>query len=387
MRAKPPAPDEPIAVPTPLDAAPPVVPVGPITSLVVVGENIELHLPIAQTRFTLGAAGPPAVDLTLQSTYLSRVHVVLERQGNKLRVLDQRSTNGTYRGGRPDSDFTVAAGEAFNVSRHVTLLPLDPSMVVLRRKLLWAVGLRNHVAADAAIKHIAADTPILLVGPPECEQVPIAVEIHRRSGYSDRGLVVAERIDDKAARDAILKRGEGSTVYLDLTECIEPLPAPFVAGLFRSCRPVIAAPSEAHALALLDTYARRLAPIDLLTPAQRPDDVPRLLEALIIEEHTRRVREGDAVDALMPISALGEQNLDGLRRHPWENFADLRSQVRRLHAALTNGLRIRATARALGLKSHNSLIEALDRIGVSLGRSGAGGVVSMSDDVPSMPGA
>jgi len=389
MSETPRVPEEPIAVPTPIDVTPAVIPVGPISSLVVVGENIELHLPAAQVRFTLGAAGPPAVDLTLQSSYLSRVHAVLERKGNKLRVVDQRSTNGTFRRGQRDPDFDIAAGEVFELSRHVKLLALDPSMAILRRKLLWVVGLGNRAAADAAIEHIATNAPILLVGPPECEQVPIAVEIHRRSGYSDRGLVVAERADDEDAREAVLKRGEGSTVYLDLTPLAAPLPAAFVARLFACSRPILSAPSEAHAFALLDTYARQLRPIDLKTPAERPDDIPRLLEALVIEEHTRRVREGTApAGELLPIAALGEQNLEGLKRHPWSgNFAELRGQVRRLHAALTNGLRIRATARALGLRSHTSLIEALERIGVSLGRSGYGADGVAGDDVPAMPGA
>lgn len=381
--------EEPIAVPTPIDATPSVVPVGPIASLVVVGENVELHLPAAQARFTIGAAGPPAVDLTLQSPYLSRVHAVLERKGNKLRVVDQRSTNGTFRRGQRDPDFDIAAGEVFELSRHVKLLALDPSMAVLRRKLLWVVGLKDRAAADDAIENIATNAPILLVGPPECEQVPIAVEVHRRSGYSDRGLVVAERVEDEEAREAVLRRGEGSTVYLDLAPLAAPLAPPFVARLFASTRLILSAPSEARAFALLGAYARRLKTIELKAPAERADDIPRLLEALVIEEHTRRVREGSApAGELLPFAALGEQNLEGLRRHLWPgNFAELRSQVRRLHAALTNGLRIRATARALGLRSHTSLIEALGRIGVSIGRSDDAGMVDgAGEDVPAMPG-
>lgn len=391
MSETPRVPEEPIAVPTPIDAAPSVVPVGPIASLAVVGENIELHLPAAQARFTIGAAGPPAVDLTLQSTYLSRVHAVLERKGNKLRVVDQRSTNGTFRRGQRDPDFDIVAGEVFELSRHVKLLALDPSMAILRRKLLWVVGLRNRAAADAAIEHIAANAPILLVGPSECEQVPIAVEIHRRSGYSDRGLVVAERADDEDSRAAVLSRGEGSTVYLDLAPLEAPLPLPFVKSLFARSRPILAAPSEAHAVALLDTYARRLQPIDLKTPAERPDDIPRLLEALVIEEHTRWVREGTApAGELLPFAALGKENLEGLERYPWTgNFGELRSQVRRLHAVLTSGLRVRAAARSLGLRSHASLVEALERIGVSLGRVDDADAAERpaGDGVPAMPGA
>jgi hypothetical protein len=73
-----------------------------ITRLVVVGENIQLDLPPEQERFTLGAASAPAVDLTLHGEMVSRLHAVLTRKGAKLRVVDQRSTNGTFYQGHRD---------------------------------------------------------------------------------------------------------------------------------------------------------------------------------------------------------------------------------------------------------------------------------------------
>lgn len=155
--------------------------------------------------------------------------------------------------------------------------------------------------------------------------------------------------------------------------------------LFEHCRPIIAATSREQALEVFDKYADRLRAIDLATPAERPDDIPRLLDALIIEEHAR-AGGGD----LLPIAALGAANVDALKAHPWpDHFADLRAQVKRLHAVLTNGLRLRASARALGLKSPTALVQALDRIGVRLKPLDDDDAPAADDpaDVPTRPGA
>ena len=383
------APSEAPAIPvasTPFDAkAPPDVPVRMVTRLVVVGENLQLDLPPEQERFTLGAAPAPAVDLTLDNEMISRLHAVLTRKGAKLRVVDQRSTNGTFYRGHRDPDFDVSPGEVFEVSRRVKLLALDPGLAILRDRLLWVVGLRNRVAADAAIEVIAANPPILLLGPAGCEQRAIATEIHRRSAFNDREFVTAPaRFANRAEQDQILARGGRSTVFLDLHVAAPPLPVHFVSYLFADCRPIVAAPTRERAIDALDAYAHRLQAIELATPAERPDDIPRLLEALVIEEHQRSGGGGE----LLPLAALGAANLEGLKAHPWPgHFPDLRHQVKRLHAVLTNGLRIRATARALGLKSHTSLIEALDRIGVSLTATDGDELIDATDAPPTPPGS
>lgn len=357
-----------------------------ITRLVVVGENIQLDLPADQERFTLGAASAPAVDLTVRGELVSRLHAVLLRKGPKLRVLDQKSTNGTFYNDRRDPDFDLLPGQVFEVSRRVKLLALDPGLAILRQRLLWVVGLRNRAAADEAIQRIATNAPILLVGPPGCEQLATAGEIHRRSAFNDREFVIApSTFASRAEQVQVLARGTRSTIFVDLTRATAPLPAYFVTHVFEDCRPIIAATSREQALEVFDKYADRLRAIDLATPAERPDDIPRLLDALIIEEHAR-AGGGD----LLPIAALGAANVDALKAHPWpDHFADLRAQVKRLHAVLTNGLRLRASARALGLKSPTALVQALDRIGVRLKPLDDDDAPGPDDpaDLPTPPGA
>lgn len=367
---QPPAPparaDEPLAPPasTPFDTtAPPGLEPRVITALRVVGQNVQLDLPPDQERFTLGAAPPPVVDLTLDGDMVSRLHAVLVRKGAKLRVLDQGSTNGTFFRGHRDPDFEIAAGDVFEVSRRLTLLALDQPLSILRKRLLWVLGLRNHAGADLALQLVAANRPLLLLGPPGCEQRAIAEEIHRRSPFADRDFVVAPpSFASRADQDLVLTRGHRSTVYLDLAGSAAPLPHHFVSHLFADCRPIVAAPTRDRAAAVLDTFAHQLQPIPLATPSERPDDIPRLLDALVVQEHAEH-----GGGELLPLAALGEANVDALKAHPWPgHFNDLRRQVKRLHAVLTSGLRARAAARALGLRSVASLIEALDRLGVHL---------------------
>jgi len=383
-----PTPNPPPAGTTPYDpAAPPDVPIRVITRLVVVGENIQLELPPEQERFTLGAASPPVVDLTVHGEMVSRLHAVLTRKGPKLRVVDQKSTNGTFYNDHRDPDFDLLPGQVFEVSRRVKLLALDPGLAILRNRLLWVVGLRNRAAADEAIQQIATNAPILLLGPPGCEQHATAAEIHRRSAFNDREFVLApSSFASRGEQIQILARGTRSNVFVDLTRSTAPLPAYFVEHLFGDCRPIIAAPTRDRAFAALDSYAHRLRAIELATPADRPDDIPRLLDALITEEHARAGGGGE----LLPITALGTANVDALKAHPWpDHFVELRAQAKRLHSVLTNGLRIRASARALGLKSPSSLVEALERIGVHLKPIDPDGTPTATnrDDVPTPPGS
>ncbi len=274
-------------------------------------------------------------------------------------------------------------------SRRITLLALDPSLAILRHRLLWVLGLRNHAGADAAIQVIAANAPLMLLGPPGCEQRAIAEEIHRRSPFHDREFVIApQTFASRAEQDATLARGTRSNVYLDFSLSAERLPNHFVSALFAHCRPIVAAPTTARAAEVLDTFARRLQAIDLATPSSRPDDIPRILDALIAREHAEQNQGGE----LLPLAALGEANVAALKAHPWPgHFNDLRRQVKRLHALPTNGVRARPAARALGLKSVASLIEALDRVGVHVKPADGDDLPidcrAIVADVPTPPGA
>lgn len=368
---EPPEPTRLPAVVTPVHSGGGLPEVGVVTCLRVYGINAELTLSPEQRSFTLGGAASPAVDLTIDGDGVSRLHARLERKGPKLRVIDQGSTNGTFLNGHLDPDFEIAPGQTFEVTRKVKLLALDEQLRLLRRSLHWAIGLRAHAAVDEAIELIVTNRPLLLVGEPWCEQVALAEQIYQRSPFRAKGWATAPRtLGTREEQDAILDAVEGGTLYLDLMGSTSPLPNHFVARLFSgSIRPIVTATSEDRARALIDRYARQCEVVTLPPLSARRDDVPRLLDALILQ-----AGKGDGKQEPARLAALGEDNVDGLKAYGWpRNFRDLRRAVPRLHALLTNrvGNRIvlRAAARALGLRSVTSLIEALATINVRIQRN------------------
>jgi len=151
-----------------------------VTALQVAGRNIELQLSPERPTFTFGGAVSPEVDVTLDGEGVSRLHAILQRKGLKLRVLDQRSTNGTYFHGRYDPDFEIAAGDVFEVTQRIKLIALDEHLRLLRPRLQWVLGLRAHAQVDQALEDIASNAPLLLVGPAYCEQRALAEEIRCR---------------------------------------------------------------------------------------------------------------------------------------------------------------------------------------------------------------
>ena len=352
---------------TPVQSDATLPPVGVVTALRVSGRNVELGLSPEQATFTLGAASAPEVDLTLEGEGISRRHAILQRRGPKLRVLDQLSTNGTFYRGKPDPDFEVAPGDAFEVTRRpIRLLALDESLRLLRPRLQWAIGLRAHAAVDQALEDAASTWPLLLIGPRHCEQRALAEEIHRRSAYRHRDFVAAPFVFATPAEyEAKLEHAERGSLYLDLTEAepsVVSLPARFVARLFGGAiRPIIVARDELHAHRLLGSAALGVRVIRLPPLDTRRDEIPRLLDALLLQAGTGE---------LAPLAALGEANVAALQAYPWaNNFDDLRRVVPRLHSVLSTGGRLRASARAFGC-SPSAQREALARLGIQLGGPG-----------------
>jgi hypothetical protein len=398
---------------TPVDEdAEDAAPARPITMLRVVGQARELKLSGEKTSHTLGRDLEPAVDLTLDHDGVSRVHAVIYRKGNKITVIDQNSTNGTYRRGERDSDFEVGAGETFQVTRKITLIALDDALVLLRKSLHWAIGLRAHAAVDDALMVAAKNGPTLLVGPEGCDQRRLAEEIHRRSPmrrgpflpvplrFASTGAdVPAERrglcLDlSRDEQTDLLKRAARGTLYLDLTKA-DPdkhkLPAYFVNHLLRGdlhpIRPIIAAPTKEHAAKLLDDETVDLLSRVTLPPlGARGEDVPRLLDALILQAF-----HADGVSDPPRVADLGPESMAGLAEAKWPgNFDELRSEAVRILRALLTHKRVRQTADALGM-SKSTLHDWLRSHGVHVrlnpddGRVDAEAVTNQNE-LPAPPG-
>ena len=349
--------------PTPVHGDPERPAVETVTALQLTGTNVQLGLSPLVSQFRFGAGGEPEVDVTLECDGVSRVHALLVRKGPKLRVLDQRSTNGTFFAGKTDPDFEVAPGDAFFVSQRHKLLVLDEHMRLLRRTLQWFLGLRDYARVDRALEGIAQNGPVLLLGAEACDQELLAEAIHRHSPFRGRDRVVLDPYGPDEAHRARLAHAAGGSAFLDLRGCETPLTAARSASLFAgTTRPIIAAWNEEAAMELLQIRIKDCAIVEIPRLSQRTDDLPRLLAALISQRAVQKSAPA------LPLVALGAENIEGLKRYPWpKNFRDLRKAVPRLHAVLAHGLRLRPAARYLG-KAPTTLRENLDVINVHIGR-------------------
>ena len=200
--------------------------------------------------------------------------------------------------------------------------------------------------------------PLLLLGPPACEQRYLAEQIHATSAR--RGAAFVAISPPLGARDQAggLATATRGTVYLNLAE-FGKLPAWFVDHLFGASyqvRPIISSPSvETARLRVGDLNMTRLRAITIPSIKDRRQDVPGILNSLFRQPPLSSMRE---------VGELGAARVERLRAFDWpDNFDDLRRNAPRLLAYIESGFNERAAARKLG-RSHQAVSESLRRIGI-----------------------
>lgn len=342
-------------------------PADAVTAVRIVGSKLpEIPLPPEKRIFVLGSDDHPDIDVHVSSKlvgdpsveeHVSRVHLQIQRKGSRLWLHDQGSTNGTFIKNRRERDGSIAAGDTFRVG-NVTLLALDDQMRLLRPTLRWALGFDAHAYVDATLGMVTSGEPLLLIGPPACEQRFLAEQIHATSARRGLGFVAIttplperDRFDDFAA-------ASNGTVYADLDE-LRRVPAWFVALLFSGTyqvRPIIAARTPETARKHLgDVNMPHLRVITIPSVKERRGDVPGILNSLFRQSPLNSDRE---------VSELGAERVARLKAFDWpENFDDLRRNAPKILAYINAGFNETAAARALG-KTRQSLGESLRRIGL-----------------------
>lgn len=338
-------------------------PADAVVALRIVGADLpEIPLSLLKRTFLLGS-DPDDPDVTVRVSsrmndpaareHVSRVHLMIQRKGNRLWIKDQDSTNGTFIKDRQEADGDIAAGESFRVG-NVALLAMDEQMVLLRPQLAWVLGFKAHAQVDEMLQLVASGEPLLLIGEPGCEQRWLAEQIHCTSARRHAGFVaVSPPLTEQALAGAT-----GGTAFLDLAGA-DRVPAPFVKELFGDTyrvRPILAAPDlETAAEHLGHQNAHKLRPIAIPAVRTRRDDVPRILNSLFRREPLSSKRD---------VADLGEPAVESLKAFHWPgNFDDLRRNAPRILALVECGGNKRAAARMLGIK-HQSLSDALARIGL-----------------------
>ena len=128
---------------------------------------------------------------------------------------------------------------------------MDPAMRELRRHLQWVLGLEAHGYVDKMLPVVTSGDPLLLIGPPDCEQRALAAEVHRTSARRDRGFIAVEEPPaSRAEQVAHLAQADRGTLFLDLAG-VKALPAFFVQQLFGD------QPAAGHAAAQAQLERRR----------------------------------------------------------------------------------------------------------------------------------
>lgn len=340
-----------------------------VSALRIVGTKLpEIPLPPEKRIFNLGSDDHPDIDIRVSSRlakgdeqaaeHVSRVHLQIQRKGSRLWIIDQGSTNGTFIKDRREREGFIAAGDMFRVGDDVTLLAMDDQMRLLRPTLRWVLGFDAHAYVDTMLAVVSSGDPLLLIGPPACEQRYLAEQIHATSAR--RGLGFAAITAPLSERDQAggLASASHGTVYMNL-EDFGRVPAWFVGLLFGDTyqvRPIIAAPSvEVARKHFGDLNMPRLRVITVPAIKDRRHDVPGILNSLFRQPPLKSERE---------ITELGASRLERMQAFDWpDNFDDLRRNAPKILAYIESGFNETAAARALG-KSRQSLSESLRRIGL-----------------------
>jgi len=339
---------------------------GPVVALRVVGAEVELHLPLAQRTFTLGASS--ACDLVIPRTVsrkVSGLHATLGRLADgRLVVADQQSKNGTFPAdGAPRATaFEISAGRRFLVG-DVALLAVDEHLQQLRRPSAWTLGLTATAAVDAALEVIAHDLPLALVGPAGTDALTLARQIHATSAHRQHFCLELVAPGTVPA----LAHAVGGTVIVDVGALGRVTKRTVVAvldrggeGPRRGLRGIFLATSRRQLVGALDVLRDEVEELAIPPLAARGADVPALLAHVWLHELGTRRR----------VEELGSAAVAALQTAPWpRNLDSLREAAPRLLALVEYGT-VRAAAAALGM-SRQALSGALARLGVEVGQDGA----------------
>ena len=333
-----------------------------VTMLQVFGSATEFELPVNDRRFTLGSA--PDCDVSVRDPSVSKLHCLIERRGDALRVTDQASYNGTFFDGRRATTFDLRPGNTFTVSS-VRFLALNREMHAAYPTLADILGaedeedLRGAGPSPAELILIATTgSHVLITGEYGCDQDQLARMLHSISLRRGRGIVELEEVPaDRAQQRAIIDRASRSTLVVTIDEQRAVMDGAFSASLFSpsyQIRVVAIAPTISKATAVLGAANMQSIRVVAVRPlSQRAGAIPRLLDRLLT-----------ARSLPLRVSDLTRANQAALQAYSWpENLIDLRIAADRL-VMIANTPSMRKAAENLGLHP-SSLHYWLDHLSLS----------------------
>jgi len=337
-----------------------------VTMLKIYGSSVSFDLPRHKLEFTLGSA--PDCDISIPGDYLSRVHCKLERRGDRLRVHDHDSKNGTYVNNMREAFFDIRPGDVFTPAP-VRLLAMSDNMRQAYPALLELLGPEeeNAVGAAATPWRSASDvlvtavrgSNVLITGEPGCDHGRLARTMHEVSPWRFRNAVEIEHVpDDRRAQRAIIDRAARSTLIVDIGDAMPVIDAAFASMIFSAeyhIRVIALAPSRDRANTVLgESNVAVMEHIALRPVARRRAMVPRILDRMLHDKGTP-IRFND----------LSPSNQDALGEYRWPgNFGEL-TEVAQWIAVIANQGSLKKAAEAMNMKPTTFHSRYRDVVGLS----------------------
>jgi hypothetical protein len=336
-----------------------------VTAIAVYGSSLIFDLSRGAQRFTVGS--DETCDVAIPTPFLSKLHLVMERRGPKLRITDQDSRNGTYFADTREQTFDVRAGDTF-FAGSIRFLVMNDVMLAAHPTFVELLGGDDDTAlyneafksrpSDGLLAAVASTRHLLLTGEPGCDHVRLARAIHQVSRLRERALVeVAEVPADRGQQRAILDAAARSSMILQLDDSTPMIDPVFASMLFSAsyhvrvlaCAPMVQVANRV----LSDTCVQAMGNIELLPLARRRGQICRLLDRVLAD-----------MGSDLRASEMSAKNQAGLEAHDWpRNFDDVREIARHLDLVHRSGsLRKAAEAANLPLSSFHYLLE---KFGVS----------------------
>lgn len=297
-----------------------------VTSLRIVGGDIEYVLPSSQTTFTLGA--DPSCDVVVNSSHVSGVHCLLTRRGGRIRVVDQQSHNGTYFLSRRETQFDIGPGDIF-VAAGTPFLAMTHHMGEVR-DVLAEVASTDQNEPERFVDEILATAMrgphVMIVGEPGCDQERLARSLYHASRWSTKFIELPEVPADRRQQRKLLDEASHGAICMTLKDRGAPMDETFLSMLLSTdfrVRLFVLAPMLSVANNALGFHVvSRMLQIPILPIRERIGQVPALLDR-ILSERGSSLRFAD----------LKEVNQRALLRHGWpQNFVELRDFATRLIA-------------------------------------------------------
>jgi FHA domain len=313
-----------------------------VTSLRVVGRDVEYSLSPHKVSFTLGA--DPSCDVVVNDSHVSGVHCLLTRRGGRLRVTDQHSHNGTYFMSRREDRFDIGPGDVFSAAG-TPFLAMTKNMREAREVVAEIASTDQNEPRrflDEILSASMRGPHVVIVGEQGSDQERLALSLHYASRWRAKMIEIGSIPSDRRMQKKLLDEASNGAICMSLKAPGDPLDEAFLSMLLSTdyrVRLFVLAPMMSTANnALGFLVVARMLQILIPPIRERAGQVPSILD-----------RNLYARGSPLRFADLQPPNQNALLRYTWPaNFVELRDVAKRLVALHEHGS-VKRAAVALGM--------------------------------------